>query len=98
MRRLRDFLTSQEEWLLQRVLHYSGEETCIGDASSPESSWLLGVRTLSAALFNTSKTDHQVIISGNGEDFCQDPIVSFFVTEARSRHAQGGSQVSVWLF
>ncbi len=89
MRRLRELLSSQEEWLLQRVLRYSGEETCIGDASSPGSSWLLGIRALSAALVNSSQNDPTVQFSVNGEDFSQDPIVSFFVTEARSRHEEG---------
>jgi PAS domain S-box-containing protein len=85
MNRFQDLLASQEEWLLQRVLHYSGEDTCIGDASSPESPWLLGIRTLSAALLNASRTNYAVLSPGHGEDFCQDPIVLFFVMEARSR-------------
>jgi PAS domain S-box-containing protein len=85
MNRFQDLLASQEEWLLQRVLHYSGEDTCIGDASSPESPWLLGIRTLSAALLSASKTNYEVLSPGHGEDFCQDPIVLFFVMEARSR-------------
>jgi PAS domain S-box-containing protein len=89
MKRLRELLSSQEEWLVQRVLHYSGEETCIGDASSPGSSWLLGIRALSAALVNAVQNDRGVHLSSNGEDFSQDPIVSFFVTEARSRHKEG---------
>jgi PAS domain S-box-containing protein len=89
MKRFQDFLASQEEWLLQRVLLYSGEDTCIGDASSPESPWLLGIRTLSAALSSAFKTSREVLSPRHGEDFSQDPIVLFFVMEARGRHLKG---------
>jgi len=97
MKRLCGLIASHEDWLLNRILHYAKERGYVKNASSSlEGAWRMSVSGLSGLLLSAIQKDNRIPEIGPEEDYTQEPIASFVVSEAQ-RHRERGVTLGMFL-
>lgn len=86
---LAKLITENEEWLMQRVLHYAREHNYVKYTSTLAEAWRISVANLSLAIVTALKLYPQPPELGPDDDYTQDVIASFGVQEARKHRARG---------
>ncbi len=96
MKGLAELVTSHENWLMQRVLHYATERDYTKYTSTLSEAWRTSISGLSAVLLQGLQAYEDLPEFSPDEDFAKDPIASFGILEAR-RHRSRGVPLGMFL-
>lgn len=97
MKRLYGLIADHEDWLLNRILNNAKERGYIKDAGpSLGGAWRMSVSGLSGLLLSAILKDNGIPETGPEEDYTQEPIASFVVSEVQ-RHREHGVTLGMFL-
>lgn len=96
MKQLAQLLTSNEDWLMARVLAYAKEHGYTVYTSTLVEAWRLSISGLSDSILNAIDHYPSTPEMSPGDDFASDPIARFGVVEAQ-RHRERGVSLAMFL-
>lgn len=96
MQKLIDIITTNENWLLRRVLHYAMERGYTKYTSTLEEAWRASVSGLSEAVILALHGEVSGLELSPEDDYTGDPISTFGVLEAK-RHRERGISLDMFM-
>jgi PAS domain S-box-containing protein len=96
LQRLYDLISSNEDWLINRVLYHARLHDYTKYTSTLAEAWRLSIQGLSQSLTGAMKENGDPPEFGPDDDFSEDPIASFGILEAR-RHRSRGVTLGMFL-
>jgi len=96
MDKLIDLISSNENWLMQRILDYAKANDYTKYASTLVEAWRLSISGLSESFVEGLKKYNGIPDLGPDEDYSKDPIAAFGILEAQ-RHRSRGVTLSMFL-
>lgn len=96
MNELIEWISSHEEWLMQRILDYAKAREYTRYTSTLVEAWRLSISGLSESLINGLKEYNDIPELNPDEDYSKDNIASFGILEAQ-RHRSRGITLSMFL-
>ncbi len=91
--KFREFILSNEEWLMKRILHYAKERGYSKYTSTLMEAWRLSISGISKAMLSSCLNDLEL---SPDENYSIDPAASFGILEAK-RHRERGVSLSMFL-
>jgi len=96
MQPLRDLLSLNEEWLLDRILEYGKSRQYTKYTSTLREAWRLSVAGLTAAIIKATSFSPEALELSPDNNYLADPIGEFGVIEAR-RHLNRGVTLEMFM-
>ena len=96
MKKLIDLISSNEDWLMQRILDYAKAKDYTKYTSTLVEAWRLSISGLSESFIKGLKKYNGIPDLGPDEDYSKDPITAFGILEAQ-RHRSRGVTLSMFL-
>ena len=96
IREFKDFILSNEEWLMEKILFYAKLQGYSKYTSTLMEAWRLSIAGLSNALTSAITDDIEDLELSPDEDYSRDPAASFGILEAK-RHRERGVNLSMFL-
>jgi len=96
MELFRNFITDNEDWLMESILEYAKDRGYAKYTSTLKEAWRLSISGLSESLLAAIQTDHPDLELAPEDDFTKDPAASFGIIEAR-RHRERGVSLGMFL-
>ncbi len=89
MDELRRLIIDNEDWLMQRILHYAKEHDYVRYTSTLAQAWRISIANLSKTVLFAIDVYPEGIELKPDDDYALDPIASFGIDEARKHRARG---------
>jgi signal transduction histidine kinase len=96
MEKLQRLISNNEDWLMSRVLSYAQERGYGKYTSTLKEDWRVSISGLSASLLAALLTYKKSPELGPDEDYLNDPIAGFAITEAQ-KHRERGVPLAMFL-
>ena len=96
MDKLIDLISSNEDWLVQRILDYAKAKDYTKYTPTLVEAWRLSISGLSESFIKDLKKYNGIPDLGPDEDYSKDPITAFGILEAQ-RHRSRGVTLSMFL-
>ncbi|MBI5524355.1 MAG: PAS domain S-box protein [Desulfarculus sp.] len=96
MERLPELLTTNQAWLVERIIHYAKQFGYTKYTAPLAEAWQALVGGISAALSLASRTSLEIPELDPDQDLSQDPMAQFAVLEAQ-RHRERGVDLGMFL-
>jgi len=96
IKEFKDFILSNEEWLMKQILFYAKRQGYSKYTSTLMEAWRLAISGLSNALISSIARDIKEFELAPDEDYSIDPAASFGILEAK-RHRERGVNLSMFL-
>ena len=96
IKQFKDFILSNEEWLMKQILYYAKRQGYSKYTSTLMEAWRLSISGLSNALISSITADLKDLELSPDEDYSVDPAASFGVLEAK-RHRERGVSLTMFL-
>ena len=94
--KFKDFILSNEEWLMNRILTYARHQGYSRYTSTLTEAWRLSISGLSRSLVSAITDDPKNLELSPDEDYSADPVASFGILEAK-RHRERGVNLAMFL-
>lgn len=91
-----NLIEDNEEWLMQRILHYAIERDYAQYTSTLVEPWSLSINGLSNPIISTLKNSEADYELHPDEDYTKDTVAAFGILEAK-RHRQRGISIAMFL-
>jgi signal transduction histidine kinase len=89
LKKLRQLLMENEEWLMARILHYAKRNDYTRYTSTLLEPWRLSIAGLTDSFIAAAQAFGEVPELGPDEEYTTDPVASFGVIEARKHRKRG---------
>lgn len=89
MEPLRRLIVASEDWLMYQVLRYAKEHNYVKYTSTLAEAWRISIASLSQTLLIATERYDDVPELDPDDDYTQDPIASFGITEAQLHRSRG---------
>lgn len=96
MERLYNFIASQEDWLMRRVLGYAKKHGYTDYTSTLEEAWRMSISGLSKVLLTAIEIGPDIAEFRPDENFAKDPVGAFGILEAKN-HRQRGVNLGMFM-
>jgi len=96
MKKLKNIILENENFLMQRILHYAKERNYAKYTSSLEEAWRMSIGGISESIINKINESEAIPELGPDDNFLTDPISAFGVSEAK-KHRERGVNLSMFL-
>ena len=94
--KFKEFILSNEEWLMNRILTYARHQGYSKYTSTLTEAWRLSISGLSRSLVSAITGDLKNLELSPDEDYSADPVASFGILEAK-RHRERGVNLTMFL-
>ena len=89
MKQLQQLITDNEEWLMQRILHYAKEYDFVKYTSTLAEAWRISIENLSQTIQKALTLDLKSLELHPDEDYTEDPFATFGILEAQKHRSRG---------
>ncbi|MEQ8188019.1 MAG: ATP-binding protein, partial [Candidatus Eremiobacterota bacterium] len=89
MEKLINILTENENWLIERVIHYAREHGYSKYTSTLAEAWRISINGLSQAILDALKVYSEPPELNPDDDYLKDPVTSFGIIEAQKHRSRG---------
>lgn len=89
-------LVSNEDWLMDRILHYAKEHDYTRYTSTLPEAWRLSISGLTSSITEAYAKDPSLFEFDSSENYAEDPVAAFGILEAR-RHRERGIDLGMFL-
>ena len=96
MEKLQNLISSNEEWLMSRVLGYAQDLGYSKYTSTLKEAWRISISGLSASLLTALETYRKSPELGPDDDYINNPVTAFGIAEAQ-KHRERGVPLAMFL-